>query len=178
MDANLEFIRKGKTGCVFATIMAREPKKIGWVRIFNPLKLEIPKDAYIVSFIFENKSMSDVKNWALENGMYEDITSKNTTGLRYKGVNGVSWVQFFGKESHVVTRQAPNCELLFCVKLPKKSYLKVGFKGVLHLAHASVEHLKEKTLDFIWDKSHQRTQEILGYKPTVEEAAKTTFKNV
>lgn len=177
MDKNLDFIRKGKTGCVFATIMARTPDKIGWKRIINPDKLYIPKDANIVSYVFEGKDKEWVKNWALKNEMYEDITSKNTTGLRYKGENGVSWVQYFGQDSHVKTRQTPNAELLFCVKLPKKSYLKVGFKGVLHLAHASIEHLKDKTLDFIWDKSHERTKEILGFKPTVEEAAKTTFKN-
>jgi hypothetical protein len=177
MDKNLDFIRKGNTGCVFATILARTPNKIGWKRIINPGNLEIPKDAYIVSFVFEGKNKDEVKQWALNNGMYEDITSKNTTGLRYKGENGVSWVQYFGQDSHVKTRQTPNSELLFCVKLPKKSYFKVGFKGVLHLAHASIEHLKDKTLDFIWDKSHERTIEILGYKPTVEEAAKTTFKN-
>lgn len=177
MDKNLDFIRKGKTGCVFATILARTPDKIGWKRIVNPTTLVIPKDAYIVSFIFEGKTKDEVKQWALENGMYEDITSKNTTGLRYKCENGVSWVQYFGQDSHVKTRQTPNAELLFCVKLPKKSYFKVGFKGVLHLAHASIEHLKERTLDFIWDRSHIRTKEILGFKPTVEEAAKTTFKN-
>ena len=177
MDKNLEFIKKGKTGCVFATLMAKTPKSVGWERVFNPKELYIPKDAYIVSFIFEGKDKDQVKEWALENGMYEDITSKNTTGLRYKGKNGISWVQYFGQDSHVKTRQTPNAELLFCVKLPKKSYWKVGFKGVLHLAHASVEHLAEKTLDYIWDKSHKRTKQIIGYTPTVEEAAKTTFKN-
>lgn len=177
MDSNLEYIKKGKTGCVFATIMARAPEKIGWKRIFNPKFLTIPKDAYIVSFIFEGKTKDEVKQWALENGMYEDITSKNTTGLRYKLKNGVSWVQYFGQDSHVKTRQTPNAELLFCVKLPKKSYFKVGFKGVFHLAHASIEHIKEKHLDTLWRQSFIRTKEIIGYKPTVEEAAKTTFKN-
>jgi len=176
-DKNLKFIRQGKTGCVFASIMARNPDKIGWKRIFNPEKLTIPEGAYIVSFVFEGKDKKWVKNWALQNGMYEDITSKNTTGLRYKGKHGVSWVQYFGQDSHVKTRQTPNAELLFCVKLPKKTYFKVGLKGVLHLAHASIEHIKEKSLDKIWESCHKRTQKILGKKPTVEEAAKTTFKN-
>ncbi|MAX51451.1 MAG: hypothetical protein CMH22_05685 [Methylophaga sp.] len=176
-DENLKYIRQGKTGCVFATIMARDPDKIGWKRIFNPTEITVPKNAYIVSYIFENKSMEEVKQWALDRGMYEDITSKNTTGLRYKGENGVSWVQYFGKESHVKTRQTPHSELLFCVKLPKKYYLKVGFKGVLHLAHASVEHIKEKSLDIIWESCFKRTKKILGYNPTVAEAAKTTYKN-
>lgn len=176
IDKNLQFIQNGKTGCIFATILSRNIEKIGWKRILNPSSLIIPKDAYIVSFIFENKTKEEVREWAINNGMYEDITSKNTTGLRYKGVNGVSWVQYFGSDSHSKTRQTPCAELLFCVKLPKRYYAKVGFKGVLHLAHASVEYLKEKTLDFLWDKSFERTKEILGYKPTVKEAAKTTFE--
>ena len=36
--------------------------------------------------------------------MYEDITSKNTIGLRIKTEEGVSWVQYFGKDSHAKTR--------------------------------------------------------------------------
>lgn len=32
MDKNLEFIRRGKTGCVFATILARDTKKTNWER--------------------------------------------------------------------------------------------------------------------------------------------------
>jgi len=176
-DINLNYIKKGRTGCVFAAIMARNPEKIGWERIFNPTTLQYNKNSSIVSFIFENKNKDEVLRWALNNGMYEEITSKNTTGLRYKGDNGLSWVQYFGSDSHVKTRQTPNAELLFCVKLPKNQYLKVGFKGVLHLAHASVEHIKENLLDGIWDNCYTKTKKILGYTPTVAEAAKTTFKD-
>lgn len=177
IDKNLEFIRSGKTGCVFATILSKNPDKIGWKRILNPSKIEIPKDSCIISYIFENKSKEEVKQWALDNGMYEDITSSNTTGLRYKNSNGVSWVQYFGKDSHVKTRQTPNSELLFCVKLPKKTYAKVGFKGVFHLAHASVEYIKNEYLDLLWNRSFTRTKSILGMHPTINEAAKTTFLN-
>ena len=110
------------------------------------------------------------------NVMYEDITSKNTIGLRIKTEEGVSWVQYFGKDSHAKTRQTPNAELLFCVKLPKKRYFKVGFKGVLHLAHASIEYLKEECLDKLWQGSFDKTEKILGHKPTINDAAKTTWK--
>jgi hypothetical protein len=177
IDKNLHFIRQGKTGCVFATILSRDIIKSNWERITNPIDLSYKEESQIVSFIFEDKTKEEVLDWALNQGMYLDITSKNTTGLRYKGKNGVSWVQYFGPDSHVKTRQAPIAELLFCVKLPKRYYYKVGFKGVLHLAHASIEHLKENTLDVIWDNCFKRTKKILGYKPTIEEAAKTTYKN-
>jgi len=174
-DKNLEYIRRGKTGCVFATILSRNPSKVGWVRIFNPSVVDIPDGSFIVSYIFEGKDKSEVIEWALANGMYMEETSDDTLGLRYKGENGVSWVQYFGPESHVATRRSPESELLFCVKLPKKYYWKVGFSGVLHLAHASVEHIKEKSLDVIWEGCFNRTKKLLGYKPTIKEAAKTTL---
>ena len=41
MDKNLQFIRRGKTGCLFASILAKNPEKIGWKRILNPTTLEI-----------------------------------------------------------------------------------------------------------------------------------------
>lgn len=176
-DKNLKYIRQGKTGCVFASIMARNPKKVGWSRYFNPKNIIIGKDDYIVSYIFKGKDKEYVKNWALSQGMYEDITSKNTTGLRWKKGDVISWVQYFGPDSHVKTRQAPEPELLFCVQLPKNYYNKVGFKGVLHLAHSSVSHIKENILDRIWESCFKRTEKILGYKPTIIEAAKTTYKN-
>lgn len=175
MDLNLEYIRRGKTGCVFATILSRHPEKVGWNRIFNPVGIDIPDDSFMVSFIFEGKDKSEVMSWALSNGMYFEETSDSSLGLRYKGKNGVSWVQYFGPDSHVVTRCSPVAELLFCVKLPKKYYWKVGFNGVLHLAHGSVEHLKEKSLDIIWEGCFKRTKKLLGYSPTIKEAAKTTI---
>jgi uracil-DNA glycosylase len=173
-DENLRFIRQGRTGCVFATILSRDPDKIGWSRIVNPTELMIPEDAYMISYIFEGKTKDEVTQWALDNGMYFEQTSKRSKGLRYKNEHGVSWVQYFGPDSHVKTRQSPVAELLFTVKLPKKSYVKVGFNGILHLAHASVAHLKENTLDRIWDACFHRTKKILGHSPTVMEAAKTS----
>lgn len=179
MDANLEYIRKGKTGCVFATMLSKDPEKIGWKRIFNPENLDIPNGAFIVSLIFQGKNRKQVQDWALKNGMFLEETSKNTLGLRYENENGISWVQYFGPDSHVKTRKAPVAELLFCVKLPKKYYFKVGFKGVLHLAHASIEHLSKKctpsTLDYIWSACFKQTKKRLGHKPTVKESAKTTY---
>lgn len=179
-DPNLKYIRQGKTGCVFATIMARDPKKVGWQRITNPTshwERLVEKNTYIVSLIFEGRSKEWVKNFALLNGFYIENINEELEGLRYKTKEGESWVQYFGPDSHVKTRRAPVSELLFTVALPKKYYSKVGFKGVLHLAHASVEHIKEKSLDKIWESCFKRTKKILGYEPTVEEAAKTTFKN-
>lgn len=174
MDKNLQFIRRGKTGCLFASLLAKNPEKIGWKRVLNPTTFEIPEGAYIVSFVFENSNKESVRDWALANGLHEEFTSDQTVGLRYKN----SWVQYFGPDAHVKTRQTPHSELLFCVKLPKKAYFKVGFKGVLHLAHASVEHIKTECLDKLWEGSFEKTKKILGYKPTIKEAAKTTWEEM
>lgn len=157
-------------------MLSKAPEKIGWKRVFNPQSLNIDNDAYIVSLIFEGKDINYVKQWALDNGMYIDITSKDTIGLRYKHGNNISWVQYFGPDSHVKTRRTPEPELIFCVKLPAKTYVKVGFDGVLHLAHASIAYLKETCLDLFWNKSFERTAAIIGHTPTINEAAKTTFK--
>ena len=72
---NLQFIRSGRTGCVFASILARNPEKVGWVRIANPPKLIIPEEAFIVSYIFPGKDKEWVRNWALQEGMFEEVTS-------------------------------------------------------------------------------------------------------
>lgn len=149
-------------------------EKIGWKRIFNTEKLEIPKDAMIVSLIFENKNWIQTKNWALNNGFFIEETSDQTIGLRYEVDGKISWVQYFGPDSHAKTRQAPFSELLFTVKLPKKYYAKVGFNGILHLAHASIEHLNIKALHSIWKACFKRTKKILNHSPDIKSAAKTT----
>ncbi len=97
--------------------------------------------------------------------------------MRFGLGDNIVWVQNFGKDSHVKTRQAPISELMMCVKLPAVSYFKVGFKGVLHLAHASVTGLKKLKADRLWDTSFKNTEKALGHKPTLREAAKTTYNN-
>lgn len=176
-DENLEYIKSGATGCVFASVLARQTEKINWVRIENPTTAYYPENAMIVSFIFKGKTRSEVIDWALQNGFYNEVVddASGAIGLRYKTANGISWVQYFGQDSHVKTRQAPHAELLFCVKRGLSTYHKVGFKGVLHLAHACVSGLKAHLLDIMWERSFASTAQRLRYNPTILEAAKTTF---
>lgn len=183
-DPNLEWIQQGNTGCVFATILSKNSEKIGWTRLENPSPSWekeiniINPNTTIVSLIFPKSwSLQSVKNFALLEGFYIENIEDNLEGLRYKNKHGISWVQYFGPKSHVKTRQTPQHELLFCIKRSGIQYYKVGFNGILHLAHASVEHIKEKIRDRIWDKCFKQTKKLLGYKPTIKEAAKTTFIN-
>lgn len=175
---NIDWIKKGNTGCVFATLFAKHPETIGWKFIdhidfsYN----QVPKDALLVSIIFpESFTKEDVRQYALANGFYEESTSDETTGLRYKCKDGVSWVQYFGLDSHVATRRAPQPMLLFTVKLNSTHYIKVGFKGVLHLAHAYSNKISEKVYNLLWQQSYKQTKRLLGHSPTIKEAAKTTW---
>ena len=176
-DLNKKWMCNSKNiGCTFAALFAKSPEVVGWKTIINPDKLEIPKDAMIVSLQFTNgETKQDVMNWALSNGFFLEDIGEGNTGLRYKVGKEISWVQYFGKDSHVKTRQAPIPELMMCVRLPKKYYWKVGFKGVLHLAHASIEGLKGIKVDKMWETSFKRTAKSLGHSPTLSEAAKTTY---
>lgn len=174
-DLNKEWMSKGKIGCTFASLFAKDPEKIGWKTIQSPLLFFIPKDCSVLSIQFDGKNKQEVIDWALNNGFYLQDEKDNCIGLRYNIDGLVSWVQYFGPDSHVKTRQAPIPELCMCVKLPKKTYLKVGFKGILHLAHASIENLTDKMVDILWDSSHKNTKKKLGHKPSKKEAAKTTY---
>lgn len=178
MDINKKWMSNAKNiGCTFAALFAKNPESIGWKTIVNPQTLEIPEGAFIVSLQFPNKTKKEVFSWAIHNGFYVEWIDDNNSGLRYRLGDNVSWVQYFGPDSHVKTRQAPIAELMMCVKLPAKYYLKVGFKGVLHLAHASIEGLKSIKVDKMWETSFKRTEKSLGHKPTIKEAAKTTYNN-
>jgi hypothetical protein len=175
-DPNLKFIRQGKTGCLFASVLAKDPKKVGWRRVFNPESIDIQKDDYILSLVFPHSTQQEVIDWAIKNGMYLEKTSDNTVGLRYKVGNNIAWVQYFGADSHVPTRQTPQPELLLCVKVAKNFYHKVGFTGILHLAHGSIEYIKKHKLDKMWDQCYKATRKFVGHKLGIDEASKTTFK--
>jgi len=175
INENIKWIRSGKIGCTFATALAKNPGKIGWEFQVNPSKLEWGNDVYLLSIIFPDSDIHQVKQWALNNGMYIENIDDMYEGLRLKIGNDISWVQYFGPDSHVVTRQAPHPMLNLCVKLPTTTYIKVGFKGILHLAHTSIESFTKKQADKLWESSFQNTEKRLGYKPTIREAAKTTY---
>lgn len=113
--------------------------------------------------------------WALRNGFREEDNGDGCIGLRYDVGDNVAWVQYFGPDAHVPTRRTPMSELMMCIKLPAKYYVKVGFKGILHLAHASVSSLTDFMADKLWNSSFINTKKRIGHKPTLREAAKTTY---
>lgn len=175
-DENKKWMSNSKNiGCTFAALFAKNPKSVGWKTIVNPHTFEIPNDAFILSLQFPMGDIATVLSWAIRKGFYIEHLEGKNIGLRYKIGDQISWVQYFGPDSHVKTRQAPIPELMMCVKLPAKYYMKVGFKGILHLAHASIEGIKSMKVDKMWETSFKRTEKSLGHKPTLREAAKTTY---
>lgn len=180
MDKNKEWMSRGNIGCTFAALFAKNPESIGWNTIniqWINQRLEIPKDTFILSIQFPDYwDYTTVRVWAERNGFYEEELGSGLIGLRYKQNSIVSWVQYFGQDSHVSTRKSPIPELCLCLKLPTKYYWKVGFSGILHLAHASVKGVKNKIADKLWETSYSNTTKRLGKKAGKEEAGKVTWK--
>ena len=175
IEEQKNWIRAGNAGCIFAAALVRKPELINWNFTIAEEKLVIPLNTAILSIVFPNSNVQKVKEWSLNNGFYlEDLGLYE--GLRLKIDNNISWVQYFGPDSHVKTRQTPHSMLSFTLRLPIKYYCKVGFHGVLHLAHASIEHLLPNQANSMWSNSFKHTEKVLGHKPTLSEAAKTTFK--
>lgn len=177
MDLNKTWMSNSKNiGCTFAALFAKNPQSVGWVTLTNPDVFRIPEGTFILSLQFPDMNKTHVLNWALNNGFYLEDVGEGNKGLRYKVGDCISWVQYFGKDSHVKTRQAPISELMMCVKMPTKYYWQVGFKGILHLAHAGIQSIKYMTkVDKMWETSFKQTKKALGHSPTLAEAAKTTY---
>lgn len=178
---NLEWIQKGNTGCTFATFFSKIPQKVGWSfydyntwKVRNLFQIE---DANIISICFPKEwTKEDVRTWALSLNFYLDVHSNGVEGLRIKVEQGEAWVQYFGPDSHVKTRQAPEPMLIYCNKTNISYYWKVGFQGILHLAHTWAEGmLTKKKADKMWERAHIQTKKKIGHKLTIKEAAKTTW---
>lgn len=179
VEENLKWLRKGSTGCTFATLFSKNPDEIGWkffsyqdFPVYFPL---LEPQVNIVSIVFpEDWGRELVEEWASRNDFYTEMTSENTYGLRIKCNDHTSWVQYFGKDSHVLTRRSPYPMLMYTNRLRHKFYPKVGWKGILHLAHAWSDRFT-KSYDTLWKQSYKQTKKLLGHTPTIKEAAKTTF---
>ena len=187
----LKWIQKGNTGCTFATFFSKIPEKIGW-KFYTPdewlaRNLFQIEDAHIVSICFpDDWRIDDIRNWTSKSNFYietQDIGFINSSGkrivvegLRLPLKQGMAWVQYFGPDSHVPTRQAPQPMLLYCNKTGISYYWKVGFNGILHLAHAWKEGLlTKKKADTMWDRAHKQTKKKVGHELGLKEAAKTTW---
>ncbi len=177
IEEQIKWIQSGQIGCIFASALLKYKNEIGWSFIFEEEYVNLEKDFYIISILFENKNVNYVKGWALQNNFFIEKINEECEGLRIKIDNSVAWVQYFGFDSHVATRRSPHSMLMYTNKIPKLNeiYNKVGFNGILHLANASIKHFTQKKCDTMWEQSYIKTKKIITHTPTIKEAAKTTF---
>jgi hypothetical protein len=175
MDKNLKWMQKGNLGCVFATYFSQNPEKCNWKRFINPTEMPDIKDSSSVSLVFENLDLSQTRDWALKNGFYEENINEDCIGLRLKLGDKVAWVQYFGQESHVKTRQSPFSELIFKSGNPIDSFHRVKTDDILHLAQMAINKSIKKFSESFWRKSFENTRKIIGHELGVKEAAKTTW---
>lgn len=188
---NIAWIASGKIGCVFASALVKQREKIGWKFYGQDFQKHYYDDDhthdFIVSLVFPGLDVKLVRRWALQNKFYEqtyhgshvykDGTNDVFEGLRRDYRQGTAWVQYFGPDSHVVTRQAPFPMLSWTRKLPAHIYAQTMAKGLLHLAHASIEFVKAEKAHTLWDRSFEVTKKLLGRSPGLAEAAKVTFQS-
>jgi hypothetical protein len=135
------------------------------------------EDVNVVSISFpKDWTKEQVRKWATGLNFYLEEHTEGMEGLRIQTKQGEAWVQYFGPDSHVKTRQSPSPMLLYSNKTGVSYYWKVGFNGVLHLAHTWAEGiLSKKQADTMWKQAHVQTQKKIGYELGKAEAAKTTW---
>lgn len=180
INEQVRWIKNGKMGCAYAALLVNQRNLIGWkfevVNDINNFDFKIAQDTYLSSLIFPYENLESVKNWALKNGFFIENIDELHEGLRIEIENKKAWVLYFGPDSHLKTRQSPFPMLMFTVKIPKIYHVKVLLKGILSVAHTSLEYISDKQNDKLWEQSHDMSKKILGFSPTRIDAFATFLK--
>lgn len=197
LEEQLAFFRRGGTGCKFAALAATDSAKFGWVhRVLYPdvgaVEKEIQEaieDAAIttLSLVFPTvrepaELVTLVKELCSGSSMFlgQNVAfhNFNCLGLRVRVGDVLSWVSGFGPFAFLpLTRRSPHTTIVFRVK-PRPQYdwyLKPPHEGVIHLADMNMHDLTDDALRRMWDASFVSVEQILGAKPDLLSAAKTTF---
>lgn len=99
-------------------------------------------------------------------------------GIRARIGPLTSWVTGFATHADMpVTRRAPYTALTLRIK-PRPKYsvvMKKAPENVIHLADMNMRGLSREQFQQYWDLSHTHTARLLGHKPNIFSAAKTTF---
>jgi hypothetical protein len=195
--SQLQFFRDNKAGCAFAAVAARKPKKYGWVHIaptLDPTSIDEAIERSIndsqittLSLIFKScqtlahlQELVTLLQRCSHIFLGQELTYQGfrCLGFRVRVQEFESWVSGFGPFAFFPkTRQAPYTELIFRVKPrpPYKKVLKASPEGVIHLADMDMLGVSEVEFKKLWNASYEKTAAILGHKPDLRSAAKTTF---
>lgn len=195
INHQLEFYKKNRAGCAFAALAAKIPLKYGWMHyVISTEKLNIMHHVQkaisnpgisTVSLIFPDvQTTSDLLKlidsfrkcgFTIEEKEFDGYVCY---GIRVEVLGKQSWVSGFGNfDFFPKTRQAPHTEIVLRVKEAPdyELQMKNTDKDVLHVAHMDMIVLTECPFKRLWKTSLDTTKKILGHKPNLLSAAKTTF---
>lgn len=193
----LAFLMEKRAGCLFAAVAAQNPEKYGWFHKFPDIDdtaidrciaaaIEAP-DVAMMSLVFPDVvSTEDLLHligvlrrcemMSLE--QVESMLGCTCLGFRAKVGELRSYVTGFGDFPFMPeTRRAPFVELVMRVK-PRPNYdfvFKEAPPDVIHLADLDMLGIERSRLWGLWDGSFVQTEKILGAKPDLRSAARTTF---
>ena len=197
IQAQLEFYRKGGSGCLFAAHAAVDPEKFGWrlavsevsqKQIETLIQLAINNEEVSTqSIIFpEACKWNKLKELLLILGKIhfifleqnEEYEGSVCLGYRLRVGNRTSWILGFGGFDFLPqTRQSLFTEIVFRCK-PKPEYrqvMKESDPDILHIAHMDMRDMRENKFKSLWYGSINHTEEILGRASDLRSKAKTTF---
>jgi len=197
INTQLDFYKKGRAGCLFAAHAATNPDRYGWqLSVATPEKDKIEvlvRSATSLdhistqSIIFPNVTsaddlklllsvLKDVNSCTLE--QQEEFLGQICLGYRMHIGTLTSWVTGFGNYDFLPpTRRAPYTEITFRSK-PRPNYkhvMKQAPEGVIHLADMDMKGMSKTQFFALWHGSFKNTEKIIGHKPDLRSAAKTTF---
>ena len=195
--AQLDFYRRNMAGCSFAAFAAVDPRKYGWsqkVITQNSASIDAAVEESIasaettmVSLIFADictferlislvNTLQTCSYIFLEQNVVFD--GFHCLGFRVKVGSVISWISGFGPfDLFPATRRSKFTEIAFRVK-PRPQYTRVmkpAPDNVIHLADLDTLGMTEATFKEKWYGSLERTAQLLGHKPDLKSAAKTTF---
>lgn len=193
----LTFFKTARAGCVFAAVAARNPTRYGWTQqVIDPDRNAIVTAIHTAigdpatttcSLIFPAiNDEAGLRAFVAQLGDTPPITLEQDTrvanmrclGFRAQIGSLTSWISGFGPYPFFpATRQAPYTELTFRVK-PRPKYatvMKESPPGVIHLADLFMRGMAARMFTALWHASFRKTAQVLGHRPDLRSAAKTTF---
>lgn len=197
IDAQMEFFRKGKSGCSFAAFAARDPKHFEWHhRVVLPdqyatvqaivAEAILDDEVSTLALVFPDVDTDEKLDEILPvlNGdflfLHHCLNTEANCCFRFRARVGddEAFVSGFGPFDYMPkTRRTPYTSLIFRVS-PRPEYdwyLKPPEQGIIHVADMDMKGLADRTLHRMWRSSFLGTNGILGHEPDDESAAKTTF---
>lgn len=197
VKTQLEFYKRGGAGCLFAAHAASNPTKYEWklsVSEIDVMQIEsiiqsaislpnVSTQSIIFPSVISVKELKYLLDVLQEVPSFflnqeEEFQDMMCLGFRARINDKTSWVTGFGSFTFLPkTRQAVFTEIVFRSK-PRPNYewvMKEAPKNILHLADMDMKGMGENKFKSLWYGSLDNTEKVLGHKPDLQSAAKTTF---